>query len=101
MPPHKRRVDLRQVDQDQFLALNDFNEEVIMEKQERRPRKTVTIEDIEAQIRKLTEKKKTKQQSRWLELGKFVEELAKKGPDGFEQDAFFTYIDKVMKGDAE
>lgn len=72
-----------------------------METEEKKSRKRTSVEDIEEQIRKLSEKKKAKQQSRWAELGKFAESVAKNGQEAFNQAAFFEELDKIMKGKNE
>ena len=72
-----------------------------MDTKDRKVRKTTSVEDIEAQIRKLTEKKKAKQLTRWIELGKFTEGVAKGGRETFDQSAFFAGVDKIMKGESE
>lgn len=72
-----------------------------METEEKKARKRTTVEDIEEQIRKLNEKKKAKQQSRWAEMGKFAESIAKQGAEAFNQSAFFAELAKMMKGESE
>lgn len=69
--------------------------------QELKARRSLTVEDVEAKIRKLNEKKKVMQHSRWLELGKLTESTSKKGQQDFDASAFFTAVYQVMKGEVK